>query len=92
MKNKLKEKTLRVNELKESLQINIQDEDIPELSDTDDNIIVSPEIAQSINPMHEKVQDRIRLLKLRCENGLGNIIFEKAYNYVCLNNKTLKPN
>jgi NIMA (never in mitosis gene a)-related kinase len=41
--------------------------------------------------MCEKVKERIRILKMRCENGLGHIIYEKALNYVLLNNKTIKP-
>lgn len=90
LQNKLKEKTLRLNELKETLQIN-PDDDIPELSDTDDNIIQHRNSQNHNNPMQDKVVQRMKILQHRCETGLGNIIFQKAFQYVQMNNKSVKP-
>ncbi|EGR30764.1 protein kinase domain protein [Ichthyophthirius multifiliis] len=121
MKTKLKEKTIKINTLKESLKannkeyhINVEEEenndkiieeeeniyyenegnnDEQEEEDEEDYTFNEEECEENINedekinynPQYYKIQDRIKLFIHRCEAGLGNVIYEKAYDFVKYN-------
>jgi len=37
---------------------------------------------KSYHPQYYKIQDRIKLLRYRCEAGIGNSLYEKAYRFL----------
>ncbi|CAD8066727.1 unnamed protein product [Paramecium primaurelia] len=100
MKTKLKDKTLKIQEISQSLQQNrqvqnmqikaletgqviplveeeLENEDLDE-EDQGDNDGIDQDEIKPINSIVARIQDRIKLLKHRCEGGLGNNLVEKA--------------
>ena len=57
--------------------INMEIEERDDFED-EDSIIKQPEL----NSQQMKMKDRMRLLRHRCEAGLGNKIFEKGYELI----------
>jgi len=46
---------------------------------------------KSYNPQYFKIQDRIKLLRHRCEAGLGFVLFDKSYKFVQDKMNVTKP-
>jgi len=74
----------------ESLDIEFSDEDSTEETARTPNEEDIPE-KRSYNPQYFKIQDRIKLLKHRCEAGLGSVLYEKAYKLLQEKINVAKP-
>ncbi|CAK76123.1 unnamed protein product (macronuclear) [Paramecium tetraurelia] len=100
MKTKLKDKTLKIQEISQSLQQNrqvqnmqikaletgqviplveeeLENEDLDD-EDQGDDVGLDQDEIKPINSIVARIQDRIKLLRHRCEGGLGNNLVEKA--------------
>ncbi|KAL4507112.1 hypothetical protein ABPG72_001905 [Tetrahymena utriculariae] len=63
------------------------DEDLDDDANYDENEgEVIQEFQQNNNPQYFKIQDKIKLFRHRCEASLGIVMFDKAYDYLKVNN------
>ncbi|CAD8112879.1 unnamed protein product [Paramecium primaurelia] len=104
MKTKLKEKTIKIQQINQSLHQNRQVQNmqikaletgqaIPQVEEEfeneevedeehDDEYELLQEDIKSSNQITSRIQDRIKLLKHRCEGGLGSNLTDKALAFI----------
>lgn len=85
VKERIHEKTLRIEELRESMRFTgeIAEPEIDEIPLVGDLELVEEleeeEVKEEPPSWQNKIRDRVKLLRHRCDAGLGNQLFERAY-------------
>jgi non-specific serine/threonine protein kinase/NIMA (never in mitosis gene a)-related kinase len=85
VKERIHEKTLRIEELRESMRftgelIEPEVDEIPLVGDLElVEELEEEEVKEEPPSWQNKIRDRVKLLRHRCDAGLGNQLFERAY-------------